>query len=395
MSGPPFSLPVPMDLQRFTCYRSLPYEVRLKIWEEIIYTPGIHFLKFGPNDKADTNSTSGSESGSGTVTATGNNDSTTDRQSQPQAERKAKKAKFSSTLQPIFSLPAADKSYYLTMNKTLTQLSLTCREAKDLINRLSSYKGNLTLDDGRLVLLEKSCDIVCFDYPGITRSRRLGYWASRLDLDQLSHVRRVALRYCSKWDEECAVCRTCGIIHDFDHSANHTRPRHAYEFASMFKNLETFYFIDYMAVRRPSDQINKAWKNQAQRYASGEAGRSYFEVSPHYFKVNPQVYHTAIWARDNYVAHCKKYSIGPANPEKVKFRILASEWDDGELVPAKRQERPRVRVSSLIDDMKNLSLGKIPAPDTKLYSGILPVTFGDRGKSQFEFTFKMPFPAPR
>lgn len=266
MSVPPINLPVPMALQQFTCYSSLPLETRLQIWEQIIYTPGIHFLKFEPNDKAVADSASGSGTGTGIGIGTGGNDSITDHQSK--AGRTAKKSKFSSTLQPIFSLPAADKSYYHTMNKTLAQLSLTCKDANNLIKRLSSYKGNLTLDNGRLVLLDKSCDIVCFDYPGITRSRRLGYWARRLDLDQLSHVRRVALRYCSKWDEECAVCRTCGIIHDFSHDLGHTRPRHAYEFASLFKNLETFYFIDYLAVpkqRHPSTSTSGTQASKGMR----------------------------------------------------------------------------------------------------------------------------------
>ncbi|KAI0901179.1 hypothetical protein F4806DRAFT_183534 [Annulohypoxylon nitens] len=399
MSSSTVRLGVPPSLQRFKYFADFPFDIRHQIWEEIIYTPGIHFLKFEHNDDTVMDDSD---------SATDDGDSIMDRAltSEPEPARDAKRAKFSSTLKPVFPFPAADKSYYLTMNKTFTQLSLACNEAKNLVESLISRTGNLTLDSGRLVLLERSSDIVCFDYPGASWSRSLGYWADHLDLDQLAKIRRVAIRYSTKWDEECRVCRTCGIIHNFHRNHDNTRPRHAYEFAALFKNLETFYFMDCLAVRKQRDKsmptscvyAKQAYGNKGEHFASGEGGRTYYEVDPQYCKVNTHVFRTLDWVRDNYITHCQKRHKGRSDPEKVKFKVLTCEWDAEELVPPKRQEtRPtrvsnkghRTRITSVTEDMKKLKLNDTPNRDTKMYGG-LPVVFGDGGKSKFEFTIEVP-----
>ncbi|KAI0885096.1 uncharacterized protein GGS22DRAFT_179707 [Annulohypoxylon maeteangense] len=399
MSSSAIHIGVPPSLQRFTCFSSFPFDIRHQIWEEIIYTPGIHFLKFEHNDDTIMDDSD---------SATDDGDSIMDRLPVSEAEpgRDAKRAKFSSTLKPVFPFPAADKSYYLTMNKTFTQLSLACNEAKDLVDNLISRSGNLTLDNGRLVLLERSSDIVCFDYPGASWSRSLGYWADHLDLDQLAKIRRVAVRYSSKWDEECRVCRTCGIIHNFHRNHDNTRPRHAYEFAALFKNLETFYFMDCLAVRKQRDKsmptscvyAKQAFGNKGEHFASGEGGRTYYEVDPQCCKINTHVFRTLDWVRDNYVTHCQKRHRGRADPEKVKFKVLTCEWDAEELVPPKRQETKstrvsnkghRTRITSVTEDLKKLKLNDTQNRDTRMYEG-LPVVFGDGGKSKFEFTIEVP-----
>ncbi|KAI1106413.1 hypothetical protein F4804DRAFT_42800 [Jackrogersella minutella] len=400
MSSSPIHLAVSSILERFSCFSDFPYDIRLQIWETIIYTPGIHFLKFEHNDDAVVED-------SDSVTDDG--ESITDRMPVSEIGKGTKQAKFTSTLKPVFPFPAADKSYYLTMNKTITQLSLACNEAKSLIDGLISRPGNLILDNGRLVLLERSSDIVCFDYPGASWSRSLGYWADQLDLEQLSRIRRVAIRYSTKWDEECRVCRTCGIIHNFHRNHDNTRPRHAYEFAALFKNLETFYFMDCLAVRKQRDKsmptsciyAKQAYGDRGEHFASGEGGRTYYEVDPQHCKVNTHVFRTLEWVRDNYITHCQKRSKGHANPESVKFKVLTCEWDTEELVPIKQLEsKPtragnkgyRTQVANVTHDMKKLKLTdahRLSTPDTKLYSG-LPVVFGDGGKSKFEFTVEVP-----
>lgn len=242
----PLHLTLPPSLQRFSRFSDFPFELRLQIWEDIIYTPGIHFLKFERRNELSARESQVSRDESSGRSA--------NRPPPDQIEQDNKRAKFTSFLRPVFPFPAADKSYYLTMNKTITQLSLACNEAKVMVEKLISRPGNLTLDNGRLVLLERSSDIVCFDYPGATLSRSLGYWANQLDLEQLAKVRRVAIRYSTKWDEDCRLCRTCGIIHEFHRDHSSTRPRHVHEFAALFKNLESFYFMDCLAIRKQRDK---------------------------------------------------------------------------------------------------------------------------------------------
>ncbi|KAI1471041.1 uncharacterized protein F4812DRAFT_164498 [Daldinia caldariorum] len=394
-SSAPIRLAMPADLRRFTCFAKFPFDVRHQIWEDIIYTPGIHFLKFEENDD-----------GSDVV----HDFNPMGPQYAQKTEGDAKKSEFTSTLKPVFPFPAADKSYYLTMNKTFTQLSLACNEAKKLVENLIERPGNLTLDNGRLVHLERSSDIVCFDYPGATWSRSLGSWAERLDKDQLAKVRRVAIRYSTRWDDECRVCRTCGIIHTYHRDHGTMRPRHAYEFAALFKNLESFYFMDCLAVRKQRDKSKPAscifakrvYGDKGESFASGEGGRTYYEVDPQLCKVNTHVFRTLSWVRENYIAHCQKYSKGSADPKKVKFKVLTCEWDTEELVPTKQQEpvpsrvvsaykRQKTRVQNLTDSFKKMSLGDAPDPSAKSYSG-LPVVFGDGGKSKFDFTVRVPFP---
>ncbi|KAI6091742.1 hypothetical protein F4821DRAFT_225505 [Hypoxylon rubiginosum] len=395
----PLHLALPASLQRFDRFSDFPFELRLQVWEDIIYTPGIHFLKFERrNELAHDNSGYRAESRAESGSHTNRRPSTPNGQD-------IKRPRYTSVLEPVFPFPAADKSYYLTMNKTFTQLSLTCNEAKTMVDKLISRPGNLTLNSGRLVLLERSSDIVCFDYPGATWSRSLGHWASQVDLEQLAKVRRVAIRYSTKWDEDCRICRTCGVMHDFHRDHSSMRPRHVFEFAALFKNLESFYFMDCLAIRKQRDksvpsqciEAQQDYGDQGERFASGEGGRTYYEVDPQLCKVNTHVFRTLAWVRDNYITYCKKTSKGPADPESVKFRVLTCEWDTEELVPAKRQEpksnrsshkRQGSRIASLTKGMRKLSLGAAPAVDSNLYDG-LPVVFGDGGRSSFDFTFQV------
>ncbi|KAI1769936.1 hypothetical protein F4818DRAFT_434766 [Hypoxylon cercidicola] len=393
----PLHLTLPASLQRFSRFSDFPFELRLQIWEDIIYTPGIHFLKFERREElARENSGSRAESGGRAA----------NRRPSAQSEQDIKRARFSSILKPVFPFPAADKSYYLTMNKTFTQLSLACNEAKTMVEKLISRPGNLTLDNGRLVLLERSSDIVCFDYPGATWSRSLGHWANQLDLEQLSKVRRVAIRYSTKWDEDCRICRACGVLHDLHRDHPGSRPRHVHEFAALFKNLETFYFMDCLAIRKKRDravpyqciEAQQEYGDHGEHFASGEGGRTYYEVDPQLCKVNTHVFRTLAWVRDSYVSYCKKTTMGSADPDNVKFKVLTCEWDMETLVPDQQRPEPKskrssskrkaTRVTSLTKGMRRLSLSASTTPDSKLYDG-LPVIFGDGGQSNFEFTFQM------
>ncbi|KAI1340004.1 hypothetical protein F5Y15DRAFT_381095 [Xylariaceae sp. FL0016] len=232
---------VPISLRTFDLFAQLPYDIRYLIWMEAILTPGIHFLKLVElNDRAD------------------HPPSSSDRDDGSNHEELTELASpYTAQLQAVFPFAAADRSYYMTMNKKLILVALTCREANRLVSRIVSRPGNLTLDSGRLVLLDKSWDIVSIEYPdmfsnignGITK---LGDWADSLNTDQLDKVRRLALRYSVLWNRD-SVCPSCGLIHQG--ARRRTLPRHIYRFAALFRNLETFYFIDCLAHRKPQRSV--------------------------------------------------------------------------------------------------------------------------------------------
>ncbi|KAI0450407.1 hypothetical protein F5B21DRAFT_491155 [Xylaria acuta] len=373
----PLRFNVPRVLQRFNVFKNFPYDIRYMIWETAIFIPGIHFLKFVGASAEYTSSAGATRAGSLATFSGGHVDGTT-----------VEGDGYSAVLKPIFGLECANNSHYIVTNKTLSQLSDSCNEAKYLVERALAQPGNLRLDDGQLILLQRSSDVVCIDYPDMTHARCLGKWAEHLDMDQLAKVRRLAVRYHHEWDNDL-VCAHCGRIHSY--LGKHPYPRHVYEFAALFKNLEAFYFIDYLTLRAPQRLVPDPNRPQA-KFASGECPRIYFEVDPESCTTHTRVHETLSWLRNNYIVHCKSKSRGPSDPEDVRFGVLGCEWDsDQELAPAQRlgtqtraptkKKRPRNHPSSRNSSIVfKASLLQPTNPST------LPVVFGDAGKSQFDFS---------
>ncbi|KAH8205624.1 hypothetical protein TruAng_000118 [Truncatella angustata] len=425
---------MPPGLERFSRFKDLPYDVRHKIWQEIIYTPGIHFLKFERNhvprvsvhEEFSDDEFELSEAHS-------------PRRPEPgKAQSRTSKKKYTATLKPIFPLPAADLSYYTSKTKTLAQLSFSCNEASNEVYRVVTKPDNLTLDNGRLIAFAKSSDIICIDYPDLLSTRRLSSWAECLNTSQLRKIRRLAVRYQPEWDEERRFCRVCGQYHEiYPGSRKEQAPRrHLYEFAALFPNLESFYFIDHLIVRQSSEltddeQADPRWlgpsdrarvmeelsargsgrgkPQQSEKFESGGiGGRTYFEIDRNLCKVckvHSHVFNMLEWVQANYIAYCEKR--GPKkhkHPQVVRFAVLACEWKHERLVAdkipqkssmiprkvwkMKNRKHSRQRVQNdleLIDAMNALKLESVcrnfDAPSS------LPVIFGDEGVSAYEFTF--------
>ncbi|KAI0432671.1 hypothetical protein F5Y09DRAFT_339406 [Xylaria sp. FL1042] len=394
----PVRFTVPWSLQRFDIFWKFPYDIRHMIWEEAIFTPGIHFLKLveTPDVSAiHTHASTGTNSGGSLVT-----------QSERRAEgtQESHNSVYSATLKPIFPFACADNSHYITKNKTLAHLRESCGEAETLVQKVLAQPGNLALGDGQLVLLQRSSDVLCIDYPDMTHARYLGGWAENLDLDQLAKVRRLAVRYHHEWDNHDLVCGYCGRVHSYH--GKHPYPRHVYEFAALFKNLEAFYFIDYLTVRKPSSSPRCPPQAQdsgghGERFASGEGGRTYFEVDPEACKTHTRVHETLSWLRNNYIAHCMCKFRGPPRPENVRFKILGCEWDaDQKLAPPKRlgipttptrKKRWRNSVSNLTVSSQSSSTVVYSSSSQPTNVSILPVVFGDDGKSKFNFSLEIPY----
>lgn len=416
---------MPAGTERFARFKDLPFDLRHKIWEELIYTPGIHFLKFERNKSRQRFSVD-DEVIHGNMLGVGDESSSlqTARGSHVETPSSRVGKKYSAILEPIFPSPAADLSYYMTKSKTLTQLSLSCNEAELEVNRATSRVDNLTLNNGRLIALAKSSDIVCIDYPDLLHTRGLGSWATNLDNSQLTKIRRVAIRYHPSWDEERRRCRVCGRYHEaFPGSRKEQASRkHLYQFAALFPNLEAFYFIDHLIVRRPflseEEHADPRWlgpcdrarviaelsasKGRSERFESG--GRTYFEIDRQLCrvcKVHSHVFNMLEWVQESYIALNEED--GPRKhktPTQVKFAVLACEWEQDKLVAvkknpvvsSKRNRRKQYRRRAVAHDDPAILEAMIALKLESVYDGYVvpldfPVIFGDAGQSTFEFTF--------
>ncbi|KAI0401534.1 hypothetical protein F4802DRAFT_425570 [Xylaria palmicola] len=382
----PLHFVLPQFLQRFARFAQFPYDIRYMIWDQAILSPGIHFLKFVEPPANPTHYASAS------VRAGGIGPLEVLLGSHAEAMQDTKSVAYSAILTAVFDDACADASYYVIRNGTLAQLGDSCNEARSLVKKALERPDNLILDNGLLVLLQRSSDVVCIDYPDMIHAIVLGKWADQLNLDQLAKIRRLAVRYHHEWDNGI-VCRQCGQVHFGP--GKHSFPRHVYEFASLFKNLEAFYFIDYLTLRKPPHSTSCQGHSEPRwRFASGINGRTYFEADLETCTTHTRVHETLTWLRNNYIIHCMRKSRGPSQPGAVRFGVLACEWDpDQKLVPAKRfaikkapvrKNQIRKRVSRFTPKTSSTIYDGPCAGHTKVDT--LPVVFGNGGKSEFDFS---------
>ncbi|KAI1842545.1 hypothetical protein JX266_011299 [Neoarthrinium moseri] len=419
-------LVMPPGLERFHRFGDLPYDIRHKIWEMAIFTPGIHFLKFERTHLPDTGLSDDSDSDSDSDADLESDDG----EPQPQDPRRpgdsktiaVPSRKFSASLRPIFPLPAADMSYYITATQTLTQLTLACNESRHEVEVVVRKPNNLLLDSGRLISLDSSSDIICIDYPDLVNARGLSRWADTLDLDQLATIRRLAVRYHPDWDQTRRLCHLCGRYHG---GVRKELPRrHLYQFAALFRNLKAFYFVDHLIVRKPfldeREHADPRWlgphdrrkvmdivaprgahSGKGERFQSG--GRTYYEIDRELCqvcKVHSHVFNRLQWVQENFITHCEKSLELHPNPRMVRFGVLACEWEQEKLVqdqtqpaalPRKTHKLHRGRHApgdpNLVNAMAALALDG-QGQELIRQAGI-PVVFGDQGASKYDFTFSV------
>ncbi|WP_234038595.1 hypothetical protein, partial [Erythrobacter sp. YJ-T3-07] len=102
--GQPLHFELPPGLERFSYFKDLPYDLRYKIWQEAIYTPGIHFLKYERNHV--------SRISIDQEPFDNGEDSLLEQQSVRSSESgkvisNTRRKRYTATLAPIFPLPAA------------------------------------------------------------------------------------------------------------------------------------------------------------------------------------------------------------------------------------------------------------------------------------------------
>ncbi|KAI1262391.1 hypothetical protein F5Y18DRAFT_430288 [Xylariaceae sp. FL1019] len=378
---------MPQGLESFHLFALFPYDIRHLVWQQAVFQPGIHFLKF-----VDTATS---------IVARFHNLSFADARSTEKTQD-AHKPIFSATLQPLFANERADSSHCVVVRKVLAKFRTVCQESKSIVDKLEARLGNLFLDDGRLVLLEKSLDIVCIDYPNLgdfphhsstAEVDHLGRWTNHLDLDQLAKIRHLAVRYHHEWDNN-QLCAICGRVHSSQFT-QHPYPRHVYEFAALFENLETFYFVDPLILRRPTTQDDCPQSRSATvSFASGGERRKHFEVTPASCVSHTCVFDTLSWIHENYVSYCLRTKRGAAHPESVGFKVLGCDWmPDWRTLPAKRPRRastsnrvkgPRVAGTS----GRRIMTPKPPVSsrgDASTSDNIFPVVLGNKPVSTVDF----------
>ncbi|KAM0330810.1 hypothetical protein ACHAQA_003765 [Verticillium albo-atrum] len=302
---------LPSGAQYFTPFAAFPVEIRHQIWEAAIFEPGMHFLKIVPNNDQ------------GRILA-----------QVVQGSRRFLLVK--AHLAPVFPNPKADTSHYVLLGNILDDLSNTCTEADRVVQRLLRDKATLKVNGRPITLTSHTQDIVCLEYlpPDIF------YSGCRISHDfhcpGLDSIRHVAVRYCHKWETPTLMCDACGSTHIRETTRNH--PVHVYQFiARHCPQLETFYFIDYLILRKESDvpqqgQCIPGTRPPGEKLSFKSSGRTFFEVTRDQddWLVQSRVFETLDWVRTSFRRYAVKSTTTRhrhTRPGNVQFRVLSCEWD--------------------------------------------------------------------
>ncbi|KAK2026279.1 hypothetical protein LX32DRAFT_665427 [Colletotrichum zoysiae] len=252
---------IPASARSFHLFPKLPPEIRHQIWEDAILEPGMHFLRLKtaaraahipsplipfPIDDDDEDADADGDA------VQPNPILDFDREPLPSKLWPA-------TLVPRYPTPQANLSSYITLNRILAKLSVTCLEAAAVVQRLVSQPGSIKLSGGRIVSLASSNDVVCLEYLSADNFRSWCRMSLDIECPQLANIRHVAVPYCHAWEATNVPfrCSHCGSQHGA--GINKVYPVHLYEFlARHLPNLQTFYFIDYLIVKRCSSLLAKA-----------------------------------------------------------------------------------------------------------------------------------------
>lgn len=416
MSSPPLKFEVPDEYRTFTPFPRLPTELRQQIWRDTISAPGIHFVKLegrGRNWRwvslnrplSQITTPQGSEKG--------------DDYDEIAAEVKnevAPKQLWDTRLVPVTANKKSDISSYHGLNKQLAALSTACRESRDMVESLMAKEGAVRLNNGKLLTLPGSSDIVFLEYfpPELFES------GCGFDIDpncpNLDNIRRVAVRYCHQWQEKPApsVCSLCGLVHDATGSVVY--PNHLYHFlARHLPNVEEFYFVDYFLLRKksPSNPNSGEWRPlltlsassfsyildnvHPRKYKCGN--RTFYEADDHDWDMKPQVLRMQAWLQDRFIRYARASRLSRhKKPENVRFGVLACEWDIAPPVSLKTHTAPPAQKGRnkrmLYEDhalrrqrLRRKSRTATQANANRVAANV-PFVFGEADNS-FEFTFEV------
>ncbi|KAH6976973.1 hypothetical protein BKA56DRAFT_673846 [Ilyonectria sp. MPI-CAGE-AT-0026] len=406
---------IPDDCRDFSQFARLPAEIRHQIWECTLSTPGMHFLKIQSAEISGRWWTKSMD-----PLHTDSEDSSDEDKENDDIALEVRRevhptVSHCASLVPLYPSPEADISYYTTLNQEITKLSVTCNEAANVVKHLMTRPTTLKLGGGRMISLDISSDIVSLEYVPQDVFEDGFQFTKTIQCPGLERIRKVAVRYCHKWHEQHSPtrCSVCGQIHNTPDRVAY--PKHLYQFlARYFPNLEHFYFVDYLILRKSMSE-----DGQESSYAGAAAGteikgkrtpgkfeggnRTYFEVDDREWTVKSKVFETTSWLQDRYVKYAKTSKLScHKNPEKVKFGVLACEWTVGRrtemrkapTTPIKKgrnkrafcEEHPTWRSRHSPQITSALTIGNAP---TEL-KATFPFVFGVSEGNEYEFTFTAP-----
>ncbi|KAK2055717.1 hypothetical protein LY76DRAFT_577658 [Colletotrichum caudatum] len=320
---------IPASARSFHLFPKLPPEIRHQIWEDAILEPGMHFLRLKTAARA-------AHTASPLIPfpIDDNEDADADAvQANPilDFDREPLPLKlWPATLEPRYPTPQANLSSYVTLNRTLAKLSVTCLEAAAVVQRLVSQPGSIKLSGGRIVSLASSNDVVCLEYLSADNFRSWCRMSLDIECPELANIRHVAVPYCHAWEATNVPfrCSHCGSQHGA--GINKVYPVHLYEFlARHLPNLQTFYFIDYLIVtKRRSSHLAK---RRVPREAFKSNGRIFYELKEEQWEVRSRVVDTLSWIQERFIMYATRSKLSKhAHPEKVKFKVLVCKWVDRE-----------------------------------------------------------------
>lgn len=218
----PLKFAIPASAQYFTPFARLPVELRLQIWEDAIYDPGMNFLRiaYEPAPRA-----------------------------RGQHHAGAAPPVCKASLSPLYPHEKAEVSHYTRLNQVLSRLNNTCAESRRVVQQFLKHPNTIKLHDGRVLTARDSADVICLDYIHtdlFTSGCRI---LTDVDCPGLDRIRHIGIRYCHKWETASPFCGQCGRVHCTDSSKNF--PLHIYQFlARHMPNLQTVYLIDFLILRR-------------------------------------------------------------------------------------------------------------------------------------------------
>ncbi|GFP58461.1 hypothetical protein TASIC1_0010027200 [Trichoderma asperellum] len=343
MGSAPIKFEIPDEYRTFLPFPRLPPEIRQQIWRESVSTPGMHFVKLESRGRhwrwISLNRLAQ------LITQQQDTEKDGDEEDDDEIAHEVKnevtpKPLWDTRLVPIYPNQKSDISSYHGLNKQIAALTTVCEESKAVVDNLIAKDGVLKLSNGKLVALEASSDVIYLEYfPPELFESGCGY-----DIDpncpSLDNIKRIAVRYCHQWQEKPlpTVCSLCGLVHDTTGGVIY--PKHLYHFlARHLPNVEEFYFVDYFLLRKPAQPNAGPGKLPTRKYQCGN--RTFYEANDEHWNVKPQVVKMQTWLQDRFIRYAKASRLSRhKNPEKVRFGILACEWDIVPPLSLKAQPTP-------------------------------------------------------
>ncbi|KAH7320859.1 hypothetical protein B0I35DRAFT_407890 [Stachybotrys elegans] len=319
---PPLRFIMPPDLLTFHPFPRLPPEIRFKIWEDVLVTSQIHFLKLQSPSYWRTHAW-------GPPAAPPNDGSEEENPVAREVKYEVLPGRSWHTgLMPNFYFTSDQRGrYYSETRRQIKHLELTCKESAQVVKNLVRRSKRVSLRDDTSLMLAHSSDMVCLEY--MPDSVYDG--GCSLDVKIYCHgletIRRVAMRFSHVWGEVgtsqlCSWCR--GNHREAD---GREYPSHIYQFlARHVPSLEEFFLIDYYSI--PKRNEAPAAPSNARVCKWYMNSRSYCEANPHEWTTKPEVEEVRSWLQKRFVQYASTSKLSRhQNPSAVHFGILACEWD--------------------------------------------------------------------